>query len=335
MVTLKDIAEKTGFSLSVVSRALNPKPDQKVADATKEKIEAVMREMNYRRNHAASQLARGRSAAVGVFLPNYGYSLIADLMIGISEEAAANDFQCNFYFGLDSRDYLNFIHSVRDTGGSGIISYQMHNDSFGEDAGAAVGEYGRQGGKILLLNSPKPSGAYYSSLSIDNYGAGRMAAEHLCLKDCERFCVLTPSPSWQMEQRLAGFSDCLRERGIETEVYVIQSTWFHQYGVIDLAELTRGNCRTGIFALNDYLAMDTIRIFGKAGLMEKIGRDYLLIGHDNIPGCQYTLPALTTVEQSFRELGRCSMEKLLRMITGSSVGTLKLPKPKLILRESA
>ncbi len=335
MVTLKDIAEKTGFSLSVVSRALNPKPDQKVADATKEKIEAAMRALNYRRNHAASQLARGRSAAVGVFLPNYGYSLIADLVIGISEEAAANDFQCNFYFGLDSRDYLQFIHSAKDTAGSGIISYQVHNDFFEEGAGAAIEEYGRQGGKILLLNSPKRAGAYYSSMGIDNYGAGRMVAEYLCSKDCKRFCVLTPSPSWQMEQRLAGFSDFLREKGIETKVYVIQSAWFHQYGNIDLAELTRGNCRTGIFALNDYLAMDTIRVFGKAGWTEKIGQDFLIVGHDNIPGCQYTLPALTTVEQSFRELGRCSMKKLLWMMTGSGPKTSKLPKPKLILRESA
>ena len=335
MVTLKDIAEKTGFSLSVVSRALNPNPDQKVADATKEKIEAAMRALNYRRNHAASQLARGRSAAVGVFLPNYGYSLIADLVIGISEEAAANDFQCNFYFGLDSRDYLQFIHSVKDTGGSGIISYQMNNDFFEEGVGAAIEEYGRQGGKILLLNSPKRAEASFASMSIDNYGAGRLVAEHFCAKGCERFCVLTPSPSWQMEQRLAGFSDFLEEKGIKTEVYVITSSWFHQYGDIDLGKLTCGGCRTGIFALNDYLAMDTIRGFGKAGLTEAVGRDYLLVGHDNIPGCQYTLPALTTVEQSFRDLGRCSMEKLLRMMTGSGPKTSKLPKPKLILRESA
>jgi DNA-binding LacI/PurR family transcriptional regulator len=162
-----------------------------------------------------------------------------------------------------------------------------------------------------------------------------MVAEHLCTKGCERFCALTPSLSWQMEQRLAGFSACLREKGIETEVYVIQSAWFHQYGNIDLAELTRGKCRTGIFALNDYLAMDTIRVFGKAGLTDAIGSDYMLVGHDNIPGCQYTLPALTTVEQSFRDLGRCSMKKLLRMMTGSSSIMLRLPKPKLILRESA
>ena len=123
MVTLQNIADKTGFSLSVVSRALNPKPDQKVKAETQKIIQAAVQELGYRRNHTASRLARGKSATVGVFLPNYSYSLLTDLIVGITEAADNYDFQYNFYFGLNDEDYKQFFDSLKSIGSSGILSY--------------------------------------------------------------------------------------------------------------------------------------------------------------------------------------------------------------------
>lgn len=337
MAILKDIAEKTGFSLSVVSRALNPNPDQRVALETKRKIEAAMRELNYRRNHAASQLARGRSSAVGIFLPDYGYSLIADLMIGISEAAAANDFVCNFYFGLNARDYLRFINSVKTVGSSGILSYMPGEEFADRQLNRAIAEYRRNGGNVLLLNSAGLPEIGIESVNIDGYTGGKIAAEHLHAARCEQYyCILTPN-SWQSEQRYAGFCDFLKQRGIGIERHYVRTNGFHQYRDLDFERLIPafGDRRTGIFTLSDYLGMELIRTLSRAGFGKRIGNDIRIIGYDNIPGSQYTYPALTTISQPFRELGRCGMEKLLNMVTGGSGKIIPIPYPQLIKRESA
>ena len=95
MVKLKDIADALGVSLTVVSRVLNPKPDKYgfVAEATRELVLKKAAEMGYRRNRSAEFLARGgRSANIGVFLPLTANSLIAELIMGISEGSNRHGF---------------------------------------------------------------------------------------------------------------------------------------------------------------------------------------------------------------------------------------------------
>ncbi len=337
MATLKDIAKNTGFSLSVVSRALNPKPDQQVAPDTKARIEQAMRDLNYRRNHAASLLARGKNAGIGVFLPGYGYSLIADLVIGISEAAACHDFQCSFYFGLDKRDYLRFLNSVETAGNAGILSYMPDGEFSHGELSRAIAGFREQGGKMLLLNSSGLPEIGMESVNIDNHAGGRIAAEHLLNCGCDDYLCLSTPKAWQTEQRYAGFADALTQRGLSPRIAYIHSSGFHQYREAEIKLLLSESARrrVGIFAVSDFLAMEIIRSFSQLGFQEELGRNIRIIGYDNTPGSQYVLPALTTVNQPFRELGHCGMATLLSMITGMDYRQNPVPLPQLIVRESA
>ena len=89
MITLKKIAAETGYSISLVSRVLSPKPGQAsyVSASTRKIILQATERLNYRPNRSAEFLRKGKAPVIGVFLPDSADDLIADLVVGLSEKA--------------------------------------------------------------------------------------------------------------------------------------------------------------------------------------------------------------------------------------------------------
>lgn len=333
MVTLKDISNKTGFSLSVVSRALNAQPDQKVAAETKAIIEAAVKQLNYRRNHTASFLTKGRSAAIGVFLPEYGYSLIADFVIGMSKAADKRGFSYNIFFGLNESDYSAFIESTHESRNSGIISYMPESAISRDFLFDAIRKYCTQGGKALLLNSAGFPELGINSVNIDNQEGGRIAAEYLWGQKCEQYlCVYTAS--WQCKQRAESFCEFLGKYGIIAEMKLCIEQKKPELNVNEFVKKHKLK-KMGIFAVSDYLAMDIMLNMHREGLGNEIGKRVKIIGYDDLPGSERTLPPLTTIHQSFKDLGMTGMNKLLNMVIDNANETPALLTPWLVVRESA
>jgi DNA-binding LacI/PurR family transcriptional regulator len=92
---------------------------------------------------------------------------------------------------------------------------------------------------------------------------------------------------------------------------------------------------TALFAFNDISAMGAIRACREAGL--RVPEDISVVGFDDIQSAAYQNPALTTVRQPLREMGRIAAETLLRRIRRSgadSPGGETMVRPELIVRET-
>jgi LacI family transcriptional regulator len=92
---------------------------------------------------------------------------------------------------------------------------------------------------------------------------------------------------------------------------------------------------TALFAFNDISAMGAIRALREAKL--RVPDDVSVVGFDDIQSAAYQNPALTTVRQPLREMGRIAAETLLRRIRRSSSdsqGGETMVEPKLIIRET-
>ena len=91
-VTLKDIAQATGKSVTTVSSALNDYAD--VSQETKQLVRQVAREMGYAPNMAAQRLRTRRADTLGLILPTFGPRFSApffsELLAGIGNQCADN-----------------------------------------------------------------------------------------------------------------------------------------------------------------------------------------------------------------------------------------------------
>jgi DNA-binding LacI/PurR family transcriptional regulator len=92
---------------------------------------------------------------------------------------------------------------------------------------------------------------------------------------------------------------------------------------------------TALFAFNDISAMGAIRALREAKM--RVPDDVSVVGFDDIQSAAYQNPALTTVRQPLREMGRIAAETLLRRIRhpGADVhGGEIMVEPKLMIRET-
>ncbi|MEO0778257.1 MAG: LacI family DNA-binding transcriptional regulator, partial [Bacteroidota bacterium] len=67
MANMKDLAQATGVSLATVSRVFNE--SYKVKPATRKKVLAMAKKLNYRPNKIAAGLRKGKSGSIGIVIP--------------------------------------------------------------------------------------------------------------------------------------------------------------------------------------------------------------------------------------------------------------------------
>jgi len=324
MATLKDIARKTGFSVAVVSRALNPRPDQhaRVAPATRRQLIRTARAMGFRRNRMAEFMRRGGLPTVGVFLPAVANRLVADLVFGISEVLSEEDLPLQIGFDSYVEGFRKFIRHNVDLAHSGIISYPVLISD--PDVKKEVAVYRSKGGKVVLLNSSVRLDDV-PVVSIDDIEGGRLAAERLLARGCVRFALVGSYPG--------------RKQGFQQFLSVAKSkAWEFEDDAAGLRALPRF-CRQaspsqpiGIFAVTDVLALRILRALSLTSL--QVGRDVLLIGYDDLDLTSAITPSLTTLHQPFREEGRLAARKLICLINGGQELSVSI-RPWLVIRESA
>lgn len=329
MVRLKDIADELGLSVPVVSRVLNPKPDKHavIAETTRKTVLETAEKMGYRRNRSAEFLARGgKSAAIGVFLPDVGNSLTAELMIGISEGSQQHGFPVSFFFGFGDRCYLEFMSRISSN--SGMITYP--NPVNRALLKSEVDKYLAVGGKVVFI-APYNYDFVHEDLPVigidDDFG-GALAARRLLERGCGRLIGCHAGGEFAGGPRGRGFANALREAGVvaETTGVEVMETELAAY------RPKPGAPPLGIFAHSDEIALRLMRQAFRSGL--KVGSEVLLVGYDDLYLTDKLPVALTTIRQPFRELGKRVFDAVVAQLYDRKVESARL-KPLLIGRESA
>ena len=323
MASLRDISRKTGFSISVVSRVLNPRPDKnaRVAPKTRQRVLAAAEKLGFRRNRSAEFLKRGQAPTLGVFLPIMPNRLIADLIIGISEAASEEGFPLSLSFGQSPEDYREFVDRTAGRPHCGLITYPYFSKP---EIARVVERFLQTRGSLVLVNA-RAEAPGVSSVAMDDAEGGRLAAARLLERGCRRFAVFG-----RYEGRNQGFRRALRDASLEAEEVPADEA-----GLESLRQaVARRPARSplGVFAVTDRSAFMVLGAFQRA--VAAVGRDLLLVGYDDLDCAAWTTPALTTVRQPFDELGRISVRLAIEAIYGRPARLEKV-LPRLVVRETA
>lgn len=322
MATLKDIAAELGLNVSVVSRALNPKPDKHavVAEETKKLIIETAERLGYRRNRIAEFMKRGRAATIGAFIPGVPNRLIADLMIGISEQAMEQGFPVNFSYGAKLTDFQRFFAGITDVSHSGIITYP-YKDQVADQLSELLNNYKDSGGNIIVLNAYQDYGDI-PVLDIDDRAGGELAAKVLVECGCKTF-LIDKEYIRRSDACRAYLATCKK-----TVEYFTKATFpkvLQQY--VD----TEKAGPLGVFCTSDQCAVELYPVIQNAGLT--IGKDVCLIGYDDLFLTEFITPSLSTIHQPFKEQGKRAVTKLINMIYGEPEKS-ELIRPRFVERNS-
>ncbi|MGZ7884607.1 LacI family DNA-binding transcriptional regulator [Limosilactobacillus ingluviei] len=91
MANIKDVAQRSGYSVATVSRALNH--HGYVSATAQAKIEDAIADLNYVPNGVAQDLSQGKTFTIGVVLPHMNHPYFNQLVHGILTAAFSSAYQ--------------------------------------------------------------------------------------------------------------------------------------------------------------------------------------------------------------------------------------------------
>ena len=329
-----DIAYKAGVSQPTVSRAL--RGDRSVSEATRKKIEAIARDLNYTVDKNASSLRMQRSNTLALLFfedPTPDETMINPFflaMLGAITRACANR-------GLD------LLISFQESTEAWHISYRDSKKADGlillgygdyTDYQSRLKDLVDNEAHFVRWGSASP-GTIGATVGSDNRGAGRLAGEHLIAKGRKQIAFLGHSDNHYPEfaERYQGMCDAMNAASLAIDPALqADAITTEEAGYIACQSLLEnGLSFDAIFAASDLIAIGALRALAEAG--RSIPDDVAIIGFDDLPAAKLTNPPLTTVAQDLRAGGEALVETVLQQVNGGKAESRALPA-KLIARAS-
>lgn len=327
---LQDVARRAGVSAATASRALS-KPEIVSAQTRKAVMEAV-RETGYSVNQAGRNLRRRRTDCVVALLPNLANPFFAQILSGISAELAPAGYSLLVCDTQGNPDAEGLVMRYLDRGrADGIIMLDGLIPSDHLDDAART--------------QPLPPAVFACEwveemgiprIRIDNERGAEIAVEHLVSLGHRRIAYLSGPPSNILTiKREAGYRSALNAAGLPFGPGLMLAGDFSLFSGAAAAEhwLSMDNPPTAVFSASDAMAAGFISVLQRAG--RSVPADCSVVGFDDIEVAAHTLPALTTIRQPRREIGRIAATTLLTLISGQApVDPDRVLPVELVVRDS-
>jgi LacI family transcriptional regulator len=305
---IQEVAKAAGVSLKTVSRVLNNEPN--VRPETRERVEAAAKAMNYRPHPSARSLAGHRSFVIALLYDNPSNNYVMEILGGVLDACAEQHYHLvmqPLWFergDLDAAVDELVAHSRPD----GVILTPPLTDQ-----PALLAQLERAG---LPHSSVSPMDTGRMGVTLDEPAAVRELIAHLVALGHRRIAHITGHPAHGARNwRLAGYREALKLAGLPAR-----------------SLLALPQRPTAVFAANDDMAAGVIRVAYELGL--SVPGDLSVCGFDDTPMSRQIFPALTTVRQPSREMGRLAALELLRSLRERSAGRMLQSAYALQLRDS-
>ena len=324
-VTIQDVAESAGVSVSTVSRVLNGKTD--VSLATQQRVQQIIDELGYTTNLAARSMRSAKNNLVGLIMPDIAYPFAVEVMRGANQAIAESNFDLLVYTTGDvyktgrashEQKYVSLLNnSITD----GCIIVAPVTGEFETDA-------------PIVSIDPVMSNPSYPAVHATNYQGALEAMDHLLQAGHQRIGFITGRAGLESSRRrMLGYREALQKAGLPVnEELILDGDYTTKTGIKCARQLlSMDKPPSAIFASNDQAAMGVYQVAQEMGL--HIPEDLSVIGFDNIMESKYM--KLTTVDQFIYQMGYVATQMLIQLINGEELDsqTYKM-QTKLIIRES-
>ena len=318
-VTIKDVADRAGVSVTSASYAINGKGT--ISEATRKRVLKAAEELNYHPNAFARNLKRQKSGTIGVFISRFGGLFYEDILDGIHAAILDTDFE--LIVCPESRP-VNKHLTQRQVDGAIVFDSKISSKLLLKIASERL--------PIVVLDRNIDSPYIYPML-LDNQNGAKAIFEHLYAQGARRIYYLTgASDSFDNKERMRTFVKEAKKKGIIIQVFTGNFTKEAGYDVGKLIVRTN-DLPQAIFCANDQMAIGFIKAMHECEI--HVPEEVSVVGFDDIAIAQYMQPSLTTVGYSRFDWGQQAASQLINYIAnGIQIQPGRIPV-QLIERESS
>lgn len=340
MITIREVAGKSGFSITTVSMVLNDGPAaSRISPRTRARIWKVAKRLGYQPNLFARSLRSQRSHTIGVVVFDITDAYCTQILRGIENQLCSSD-----YFPITTdlqNDRSQFQRCVdmllaRRVEGIIAIANPVHLDT------RLLASHAERGIPAVVIGRELSKGPV-SSIVVDNEAGTRQTLQHLYELGHRRIAFIKgPKILADTQQRWQGLESFARDAGLKIDRNLMLEIKGRNSTYAEGCELTdellaRGREFTALVAFDDLTACAAIRSITKAGL--RVPQDCSVVGFDDLPGSAFYNPPLTTVHQQLEAQGSLGAEIVAELIRATLekrpiISKHRKVSPKLMIRDS-
>ncbi|HYL97482.1 MAG TPA: LacI family DNA-binding transcriptional regulator, partial [Blastocatellia bacterium] len=299
-----------------------------IPESTKKRIVEAAKGLDYHPNPVARSLRAQRSLTLGVMVPELSDGYSAMVLTGIEDCLLHQGY---FYLVVSHRHKDNLIDQYPTL----FLRRRV------EGIIAVDTPFGREVSVPVVAVSGHSALPNITTIKLNHKRAAQLALKHLTDLGHRELAFIKgqdfssdTGERWQAIVREAG------KLGLTVRAQLVAQlegdSPSPEPGYLAAKKLLSGGRRfTALFAFNDVSAIGAIRALREAGL--HVPDDISVVGFDDIYNASFFSPALTTIKQPLREMGRLAAETILKRLGGESPGTFVkeiVVEPELVIRQS-
>ena len=326
-VTMRDVANLAGFSVSTVSHVINK--TRFVEEETRQKILQAIKELNYKPNILAQSLKGKGTQTIGVIIADIRQGFFAEVIKSIEFKANKKGYNvilCDAEDNVEEEQF--YIDVLLRKGIDGLILAPVDIDIASDDLLSS---------KIPFVQIDRKSNQYEGDfIGIDNVKSAEIAAFHLIEQGYQRLGFIGYGKKlYTMKTRSDGFKNAAMERGLAHEVEIQELNYSEKNQQAPIKKwLLEHDDIDAVFCANDDICYAALGAIEEIGL--NIPRDIGMVSCDDSRWFKYLKTPITALRQPTEEIGRLAVEVLLKRIQKTSNEAFQniLLNTRLIKRES-
>jgi len=309
-VTLKDISDDTGFSVSTVSRAVRGKG--RISKTNRKKIIASARKLGYPMPENGHSRQKNKTLSIAIITDFQTGEFYASFFMGFIEASKNREMNISLFSVKSELDPIDtLIGDVHSLGYSAAVMF--------------IPELKEEQYRHVLENKPKDfpviscsniDNSVLDTVTFDAYQGATLVSKHFYSQGYRKMGIIEgPYEAPEARFRTNGFSDFIKQKNDASICWLFEGDYTHESGIRAFEDFHQHSTKPdAIFAANDAMALGFIETARKFGY--DIPDDVALAGYDNLPFCKYHYPKITSVNTDYRVLAENTLDNLISRLDG-------------------
>ncbi|WP_056948131.1 ribose utilization transcriptional repressor RbsR [Secundilactobacillus odoratitofui] len=305
-VTIRDLAEAAGVSVTTVSQILNGKGERFSSD-TQARVLKLQEKLGYVPDYNARNLIMRSTQTIGVLVPNLANPFFSMFIKGIQLASQDNKFIPIIFDANQNQALQNmYLEELIKRAANGLIIASATLDANDIDRILT-----RNGIPYLLFD--QNDAQIGDRVWVDDYKGGQIAANYLLAAGHRKLTLLVPDDITQnIRQRIKGFESVMTKYRLAFSEEMMIKTPMTKLGGYQAVDQLIAKQSTAVFCINDEMAIGVYRGLQERGL--RVPDDISVMGYDDIDLANFVAPKLTTIHQPAFEMGQVATELLIERI---------------------